>query len=151
VTDTPIVQVPEQTRALVAEVPYSAPSLRGVRYALAATVTPTQVRRPWRSTIRTVFQALLGLAVILPIMVQTAGLDPATIPWLAGVLAIAAAVTRLMAVPAVEGWLRRFVPFLAAAPDPASETKDEGGYGAVELLVVVILVIVVIAILARVL
>src|SRR5205085_4774422 len=84
-------------------------------------VTPTQVRRPWRSTIRTVFQALVGLAVILPIMVQAAGLDPASIPWLAGVLAIAAATTRVMAVPGVEQWLRRFLPFLAAAPSPVDE------------------------------
>ena len=47
-----------------------------------------------------------------------AGLDPAKLPWLVVPLAVAAAVTRIMAVPAVETWLRRFLPFLAAAPAP---------------------------------
>lgn len=83
-----------------------------------AAVAPTQVRRPWRSTIRTVWQAFLGLCVLAPILVQGAGLDPKKLPWLATVLLVAAAVTRVMAIPAVEAWLRRFVPFLAAAPAP---------------------------------
>ena len=75
---------------------------------------PTQVRRPWRATVRTVFQALLGLAVVLPFAVEASGLDPKAFPWLAGALAVAAAVTRVMALPAVNEWIRRFVPWLAA-------------------------------------
>ena len=86
--------------------------------AAQAAVTPTQVRRPWRSTVRTVWQAFLGLCVLAPILVEAAGLDPAKLPWLVVPLAVAAAVTRIMAVPAVETWLRRFLPFLAAAPAP---------------------------------
>ncbi len=82
----------------------------------ALTPDPTQVRRPWRATARTVFQALVALAVIFPILVSTAGLDPESLPWLAIPLAVAAAIARVMALPQVETFLRQFVPFLAAAP-----------------------------------
>lgn len=84
----------------------------------AAASAPTQIRRPWRSTLRTTWQAFLGLCVLAPILVTTAGLDPADLPWLGVVLAVAAAVTRVMAIPGVEAWLRQFLPFLAAAPRP---------------------------------
>lgn len=76
--------------------------------------TPTQVKRPWRATARTAFQALVALCVMFPILVQTAGLDPAAFPWLAIPLAVAAAVAKVMALPQVEAFLRRFLPFLAA-------------------------------------
>jgi hypothetical protein len=86
----------------------------------AAAVQPTQVRRPWRSTARTIFQALIGLAVIAPLVAaaieEATGYDLDGVPFIAAVLAGAAAVARVMAVPAVEVWLRRFLPFLAAAP-----------------------------------
>jgi hypothetical protein len=74
---------------------------------------------PWRRTIRTVFQALIGLAVMAPLLVAQTGLDPAQLPWLAGVLAIAAAITRIMAIPQVEVWLQRFLPWLAARSKPS--------------------------------
>lgn len=77
-------------------------------------VVPTQVRRPWRTTVRSIFQALVALAVMAPLLVQTAGLDPAKVPYLAGFLVVCAAITRLMALPQVEAFLRRFAPFLAA-------------------------------------
>lgn len=82
------------------------------------TVTPTQIRRPWRSTVRTAFQALTGLAPMAPVIYQAAtDHDPTLASGAAGVaLAISAGVTRVMAIPGVETWLRRFVPFLAAAP-----------------------------------
>lgn len=57
-----------------------------------------------RRTIRTVFQLVVGLAAGLPLLVHTAGL-PDTLPGLGTALAVAAAVTRVMALPAVEGWL----------------------------------------------
>lgn len=79
--------------------------------------TPTQVRRPWRATARSIFQFLVALAVLFPVLVEGAGLDPAALPWLGIPLAVAAVVTRIMALPQVEVFLRRFVPFLAAAPD----------------------------------
>lgn len=89
---------------------------------------PTQVRRPWRSTARTLFQALVAMAVLFPILVDQTGLNPDDAPWLAIPLAVAAAVTRIMALPQVENFLARFLPFLAAAPQspapPAEETPD---------------------------
>ncbi|GAB2762185.1 hypothetical protein [Nocardioides pakistanensis] len=86
------------------------------------TTTPTpmsasQVRRPWRATVRTAFQFLLAAAVLLPFIVEASGLDPQVYPWLGGILAVAAAVTRIMALPQVEAFLRRFAPWLAADPD----------------------------------
>lgn len=87
--------------------------------------TPTQVKRPWRATLRTVFQALVSLAAIAPVIaaaieaalrevgyaveIQGAG-------WVALVLACCAAVTKVMTHPTVETWLARFLPFLAASP-----------------------------------
>lgn len=78
-------------------------------------VAPTQVRRPWRAVARTTFQALIGLAILFPLLVETAGLDPDSAPWLAVPLATAAALARIMALPQVDDFLRRFAPFLSAA------------------------------------
>lgn len=78
-------------------------------------MTTTQTRRPWRTTARTVFQGAVGLAAMLPLLVNASGLDETAAP-VAGALAISGAVTRVMALPAVESWLERFVPFLAAKP-----------------------------------
>lgn len=62
-----------------------------------------------RRTARTVLQSAVALAVVLPAVVDAAGL-PATLPWVAGALAAAGALTRVMAVPAVQSllpaWLR---------------------------------------------
>lgn len=81
-------------------------------------VPATQVKRPWRTTVRSTFQLLVALAVILPFVVEATGLEPEVYPWLAGVLGVAAAVTRVMALPQVEAFLRRFAPWLAAEPEP---------------------------------
>jgi hypothetical protein len=86
----------------------------------AAIVDPTQIRRPWRSTVRTVFQALVALAALTPLIAgaieEATGYDLQGVPFVAVVLACAAAVARVMTLPAVEVFLRTFVPFLAAAP-----------------------------------
>jgi hypothetical protein len=66
-----------------------------------------------RRTVRTVFQLALSLAAVLPLLVSASGLDE-TLPPLALALAVAAAVTRVMALPAVEQLLQRFAPWLAA-------------------------------------
>ncbi|MFD3946865.1 hypothetical protein [Streptomyces sp. NPDC058579] len=62
-----------------------------------------------KRTVRTVLQSAVGIAVVLPAIVDASGL-PATLPWVAGALAVAAALTRVMAVPAVQkllpSWLR---------------------------------------------
>lgn len=88
--------------------------------SFVADVTPTQVRRPWRSTARTVFQALVGFAALAPLIAaaieEATGYDLQGVPFVVVSLAVCAAVTRVMAIPAVEAFLRRFVPFLSAAP-----------------------------------
>lgn len=62
-----------------------------------------------KHTARTVVQTAVGIAVVLPAIVDAAGL-PETLPWVAGALAVAGALTRVMALPAVQrllpGWLR---------------------------------------------
>lgn len=86
--------------------------------AVAVAAAPaTQVRRPWRTTVRTLFQLLVGLAPMLPVIVDASGVDEAS-AGVAGALAISAAVTRVMSLPQVEQLLQRFVPWLAAAPRP---------------------------------
>jgi hypothetical protein len=87
-----------------------------VPVATGAAVTPTQLRRPWRSVARTIFQATVSLAAMWGVIVQVAGLPDWA--WVGCSVAVAGGVTRVMALPAVEVWLRRFFPFLAAAPRP---------------------------------
>jgi hypothetical protein len=82
-------------------------------------VEPTQVRRPWRTTVRTAFQGAVALASLTPFVVAGVygdATDPADYaPAIAQVLAVSSAVTRVMALPQVEEFLRRFAPFLAAS------------------------------------
>lgn len=85
--------------------------------AAVAAAPATQVRRPWRSTVRTLFQLIVGLAPMLPVIVQASGVEE-TAPAVAGALAISGGITRVMALPAVEAFLQRFVPWLAASPRP---------------------------------
>jgi len=84
----------------------------------AHVISPTQVRRPWRATLRTVFAGLVALATLAPEIFAGATLhDPSTATGLAAqALAVAGAVTRVLAIPGVEAFLREFAPFLAADP-----------------------------------
>lgn len=84
--------------------------------AVTAAVTPTQMRHPWRSMLRTAFQMLVALAALWPVVVVAAGLPEWA--WVGGATAAAAGITRVMALPGVETFLRRFAPFLSAAPAP---------------------------------
>jgi hypothetical protein len=77
---------------------------------------PTQVRHPWRSTFRTVFQLAVALASLLPYVF--AGVDVPVGGALAQVLAVAATITRVMAMPEVSTFLERFVPWLAPGRGP---------------------------------
>lgn len=88
--------------------------------ATKVAVTPTQVRRPWRSTVRTVFQVVVALATLVPFIVTGIYDGSADYPAaVTQVLAVATAVTRVMALPQVEVFLRHFLPWLAAAPKPS--------------------------------
>ncbi|KDN83487.1 hypothetical protein [Kitasatospora cheerisanensis] len=71
-----------------------------------------------RRTIRTTVQTAVTIAALLPLIVDAAQI-PATLPWVAGALTVAAGITRVMALPAVNrmlpSWLR-----LSADPDEAA-------------------------------
>lgn len=83
--------------------------------AVPVAIQPTQSRHPWRATVRTVFAAVVAVCAMLPLLVGASGLDE-TAPPIAGALAIAGGITRVMALPQVEVFLRRFLPFLSATP-----------------------------------
>ncbi|MCH0555824.1 hypothetical protein [Streptomyces sp. MUM 16J] len=62
-----------------------------------------------KRVLRTVLQMIVGLAVALPMIVHASGI-PETAPGVGVGLAVSAAVTRIMAIPAVQAvlpnWLR---------------------------------------------
>ncbi len=72
-------------------------------------LVPTQVRKPWTATVRTIFQLLIGIAAALPLFLT--GVPVAGVPV---VLAVAAVITRGMANPRVEEILSKYVPWLSA-------------------------------------
>ncbi len=82
---------------------------------MTAPVKATQTAYPWRATARTVFQAVIALLAAAPVLLATAGVD-GSVGAAATFLAVSGAVTRLMALPAVDDFLTRFVPWLAAQP-----------------------------------
>ncbi|MEU5939419.1 hypothetical protein ABZ807_09530 [Micromonospora sp. NPDC047548] len=82
---------------------------------------PTQTRHPWRATARTVAAALVAALVIAPQILAETGLSETA--YGAQALAVIGAVTRVLAIPGVDGWLRRYVPWLAA--EPAGVVRSE--------------------------
>lgn len=62
-----------------------------------------------KRTARTVLQTTVGVAVALPGIVDASGV-PASLPWVAGALAVAGGLARVMALPAAQlllpSWLR---------------------------------------------
>jgi hypothetical protein len=62
-----------------------------------------------KRTIRTTVQTGVGIAVALPGIVAASGV-PASLPWVAGALAVAGGLARVMALPTVQqllpAWLR---------------------------------------------
>ncbi|MFE3684126.1 hypothetical protein ACFXPM_12935 [Streptomyces sp. NPDC059095] len=75
-----------------------------------------------KSALRTVLQTAVGLALALPAVVDASGV-PAGLPWVAGALAVAGGLARVMALPAVQrllpGWLRTGTQPTGAADDRA--------------------------------
>lgn len=87
---------------------------------------PTQVRRPWRSTVRTMFQAVVALASLIPFLVAGVYGDGEQVPALvAQVVIVAGAMSRVMALPQVEAFLATFLPFLAAEKHPTEPEYDD--------------------------
>lgn len=74
----------------------------------------SQVKFPGRATARTTIAAVIGLLPILPTIAHELGIE--SIPWVAGTLAVTAAITRILATPAVEKLLQTYAPWLAADP-----------------------------------
>lgn len=62
-----------------------------------------------KRTVRTLVQTTVGVAVALPGIVAASGV-PASLPWVGVALAVAGGLTRVMALPSVQGlmpsWLR---------------------------------------------
>lgn len=62
-----------------------------------------------KRTARTMLQTTAGVAVALPGIVDASGI-PASLPWVAGALAVAGGLARVMALPSVQAllpsWLR---------------------------------------------
>ncbi len=81
---------------------------------------PTQVKRPWRATLRTAFQAFVAFAGLAPLIAagieESTGYDLDGVPFVVTALLLCAAFTRVMTLQAVEAFLQTFVPFLSAAP-----------------------------------
>ncbi|MFF4168588.1 hypothetical protein [Streptomyces sp. NPDC001744] len=77
-----------------------------------------------KRTARTIVQTAVALAVVLPAVVDASGI-PATLPWAAGALAVAGALTRVMALPGVQrllpSWLRSGEPDAAVLPGAADD------------------------------
>lgn len=74
----------------------------------------------WRRTVRTIFQMAVGLAAMAPVIYTaiTNGSPELAAGYAATALAIAAAITRVMALPGVERFLQSWLPFLAAHGNP---------------------------------
>lgn len=69
--------------------------------------TPTQVLRPWRATLRAVIVAALALLPLLPEIARAANID--TAPAVVSVLAVVAAIQRVITLPSVDRWLGRYL------------------------------------------
>jgi len=74
-------------------------------------------------TIRTGIQWVVSVAVMLPGIVAASGISE-TVPWVAGGLAVAAAVTRVMALPSVQQALDRLG--LGTGPSDSPPTARRG-------------------------
>ncbi|MFE6223042.1 hypothetical protein [Streptomyces sp. NPDC057854] len=61
-----------------------------------------------RRTVRTVFQTAVSVAAGMPLLLDASGI-PETAPGVGVILAVAAAVTRLMALPLVDSLLPSFL------------------------------------------
>ncbi len=80
--------------------------------------TPTQQAHPWRATLRTVLATLIHVAAATPSIVDAIGDVPGwLIPAEAAVVAVAGAITRTAAVPAVDRWLSKLGLYSTPAAD----------------------------------
>lgn len=105
--------------------------------------TVTEIWYKGQRVIRTlaavIIPAFLSFALVLPAIIEAAGLpvDSELRLWLVGVgggvTAVAAAITRIMAIPAVNAWLTKLG--LGSVPAKAIVTETDTTTGAIEILV----------------
>lgn len=76
----------------------------------------TQSQHPWRATIRTILAVIIAVAAMAPVVYTAATMQSPELATgaAAATLTIAAAITRIMALPVVEAFLQRYIPWLAA-------------------------------------
>lgn len=92
-------------------------------------MTATQVAYPWRATARTAVAAAVAALPLVVVVLTDLHLH-ATV-WGGWLIGATTGVTRVMALPAVDGWIRRWVPWLAPQPVGPPDThrpqhaKDE--------------------------
>ena len=82
-------------------------------------------RSQWRDTLRTIVVAGAALLPILPEIARAAHVE--TIPVVVGVLGVAAAVQRVIAIPTFRAWARKFAPWNWTTPTdtpPGRHRKD---------------------------
>ena len=95
------------------------------RHHAIETTLPTQVRHPWRSTVRVVTVAALALLPALPDLAAATEIDE--IPLVISVLAVAAAVQRVITIPTVDAYLARLG---LGAKDRSEYMKEADPYAA---------------------
>ncbi len=74
----------------------------------------TQLRHPWRATLRTVAAGIVALAPVTGEIMAGAHLNTTAVG--GQIIGYAAATTRILAIPAVDNWLREYLPWLATSP-----------------------------------
>lgn len=84
----------------------------------------TQQKHPIRAVLRTTAAAIVGFLPILPVIANEFGLVE-SLPWVASVLAVSAAITRILATEQVENWLNKYAPWLTATETPGKHRKDD--------------------------
>lgn len=99
--------------------------------------TPSQVRWPWRATLRTALPLVVAAGVVLPVAWQIVSdeMTPwlpadvlAAIGWVLGFLAaLATAGTRIMAIPQVDAWLTATLNWGAAPRTPDTTVPGKEG------------------------
>lgn len=82
----------------------------------------TQARRPWHAVLRTMTAATVGILPLLPTIAEA--LDVEAVPLVVSILAVTGAITRVLAIPEVEDWLRSFAPWLAADKHESKESEQ---------------------------
>lgn len=87
----------------------------------------TQAQHPWRATVRTIAAIVMSLLPLMPAIVSELGVE--AIPWVVSLVAVAGAVTRVLALPVVQDWLEdhKSLAWLAARPAQNVAGGSTGG------------------------